>query len=99
MRHYEVFLKKDGRDSYHHAGALEAPNDEMALVLARESYLRRAEGLSLWLVNRENLIIGDSQFVAPNANKPHRHNDGKRIARRRQRLRNETAVEAPEDRP
>ena len=44
MRRYEVFLKKDGRDEYRHAGSLDAPDPEMALVLARESYLRRAEG-------------------------------------------------------
>ena len=35
---YEVFLKKDGRDEFRHAGALDAANDELALVLARESY-------------------------------------------------------------
>jgi len=41
---YEVFLKRDGRDEYRHAGALDASNDELALVMARETYLRRAEG-------------------------------------------------------
>ena len=89
MRRYEVFLKKDGRDEYRHAGSLDAPDPEMALVLARESYLRRAEGDRLWLVDREYLIIGDAGFVAPNANKPHRRNDGERIAVRRRQLREE----------
>lgn len=89
MKRYEVFLKKDGRDEYRHAGSLDAPDPEMALVLARESYLRRAEGDRLWLVDREDLIIGDADFVAPNADKPHRHNDGERIAARRKRLRAE----------
>ena len=36
MKRYEVFLKKDGRDEYRHAGSLDAPDPEMALVLARE---------------------------------------------------------------
>tara|TARA_Y100000815_G_C13278981_1_gene476113 strand:+ start:779 stop:1057 length:279 start_codon:yes stop_codon:yes gene_type:complete len=89
MRRYEVFLKKDGRDEYRHAGSLDAPDPEMALVLARESYLRRAEGDRLWLVDREDLIIGDADFVAPNADKPHRHNDGERIAVHRRQLREE----------
>ena len=87
MRRYEVFLKKDGRDEYRHAGSLDAPDDELALVLARESYLRRAEGDRLWLVDRAHLITGSPNFVAPNADKPHRHNDGDRIAERRRRLR------------
>ena len=100
MRRYEVFLKKDGRDEYRHAGSLEAPDDELALVLARESYLRRAEGDRLWLVDRTHLIIGSPKFVAPNADKPHRHNDGERIAERRRRLREtdfwDTAAEEDE---
>ena len=53
----------------------------------RESYLRRAEGDRLWLVDRAHLITGSPDFVAPNADKPHRHNDGDRIAERRRRLR------------
>ena len=87
MRRYEVFLKKDGRDEYRHAGSLDAPDDELALVLARESYLRRAEGDRLWLVDRQHLVTAGTEFVAPNADKPHRHNDGERIAERRRRLR------------
>ncbi len=91
MKRYEVFLKKDGRDEYRHAGSLDAPDDGLALVLARETYLRRAEGDRLWLVDRANLVVGDTEFVAPNADKPHRHNDGERIAERRRRLREEQA--------
>jgi len=87
VRRYEVFLKKDGRDEFRHAGSLDAPNDELALVLARESYARRAEGDRLWLVDRENVILGDTDFMAPNADKPHRHNDGKAIAEHRRNVR------------
>jgi ring-1,2-phenylacetyl-CoA epoxidase subunit PaaB len=90
MAIYEVFLKKDGRDEFRHAGALDAPNDQLALVLARESYLRRAEGDRLWLVKRDNLIVADPDFVAPNANKPHRHHDGLEIAARRKAIREGT---------
>jgi len=89
MRRYEVFLKRDGKDEYRHAGSLDAPDDGLALLLARESYLRRAEGDRLWLVDRDHIIVGDGEFVAPNADKPHRHNDGERIAARRKKLRAE----------
>ncbi|MCH2442569.1 MAG: hypothetical protein MK191_02405 [Acidimicrobiales bacterium] len=87
MRTYEVFLKPDGRDEFRHAGSIEAPNDEVALVMARENYARRAEGSRLWLVDRARIVVGDEDFVAPNADKPHRHNDGARVAERRRRLR------------
>jgi ring-1,2-phenylacetyl-CoA epoxidase subunit PaaB len=87
MRRYEVFLKKDGRDEFRHAGSLDAPDDELALVLARESYARRAEGDRLWLVDRENVILGALEFIASNSDKPHRHNDGKAIAEHRRNTR------------
>lgn len=86
---YEVFIKKPGRDEHRHAGALEAANDELALVMAREAYLRRAEGDRLWLCRRDQLIVGDQDFVAPNADKPHRHHDGQAVAARRKALRGE----------
>ena len=44
MRVYEVFLKREGKDEFRHAGSLEAADDELAVVLARETYVRRAEG-------------------------------------------------------
>jgi len=84
---YEVFIKKDGRDEYRHAGALDAANNELALLLARETYLRRAEGDRFWLVNREHVLVADPDFVAPNADKPHRHHDGEAVAARRKAAR------------
>ena len=89
MRRYEVFLKKDGKDEYPHAGSLDAPDPGMALLLARESAVRRAEGDRLGLGDRDHIIVGDGECGAPNADKPHRHNDGERIAARRNRLRAE----------
>lgn len=89
MRIYEVFLRKDGKDEFRHAGSLEAPDADLAVLLARESYVRRAEGDEMWLVDRDHLVVVDPELIAPNADKPHRHNDGSRIAafRRAQRAR------------
>ena len=87
MRVYEVFIKRDGREEFRHAGALEAANDELALVLARESYLRRVEGDRLWVVRRDHVIAAGDDFVAPNADKPHRHHDGAAVAERRKAAR------------
>ncbi len=76
MPTYEVFLKKDGRDEYRHAGALEAANRDLAVILARECYVRRAEGDRMWLVDRTDLIEPDVGYLEPNADKPHRHHLG-----------------------
>ncbi len=91
MHTYEIFLKKDGRDEYRHAGALDAATDDLAMVMARESYIRRAEGDRLWLVRRDHVIVADPDLIAPNADKPHRHHDGSAVAARRKAMRNEGA--------
>ena len=49
---YEVFLKADGKSEFRHVGALGAADNEMALLLARECYCRRAEGEQIWVVRR-----------------------------------------------
>ncbi|HJP15945.1 MAG TPA: 1,2-phenylacetyl-CoA epoxidase subunit B [Acidimicrobiales bacterium] len=81
MRIYEVFLKTDGKEEFRHAGSIEAATDELALILARENYARRAEGIHMWVVDRKNICISDEGFIDPNLNKPHRHNDGKKVAK------------------
>ena len=80
MRIYEVFLRKEGKEEFRHAGSLEAPDPELATLLARESYTRRGEGDEMWLVDRETIIEAEPALLAPNTDKPHRHNDGSRIA-------------------
>jgi ring-1,2-phenylacetyl-CoA epoxidase subunit PaaB len=87
---YEVFLKRPGRDPFTHAGSLEAPDDEIAYVLARETYARRGEGEEMWLVAREHIVELDAEWLAPNADKPHRHNDGALVAGRRKASRERT---------
>jgi ring-1,2-phenylacetyl-CoA epoxidase subunit PaaB len=93
MRIYEVFLKKEGKDEYRHAGSLEAADADLALVLARETYVRRAEGDHLWLVDRDHIVAAGPDYLLPNADKPHRVNDGSRVAehRRQQRAAGEMA--------
>lgn len=87
MKTYEVFLKKAGKDPFEHAGSLDAPDDELARVWAREAYVRRGEGEQVWLVRRDHIVTLAPELVAPNADKPHRHNDGQHVAERRRALR------------
>jgi ring-1,2-phenylacetyl-CoA epoxidase subunit PaaB len=83
MRTYEVFLKKEGKEGFRHAGALDAPDPELAVTLARECYCRRGEGDELWLVDRAHVVAAPPEDLAVNADRPHRHNDGARVAARR----------------
>ncbi|HEX9856264.1 MAG TPA: 1,2-phenylacetyl-CoA epoxidase subunit B [Acidimicrobiia bacterium] len=83
MRTYEVFLKKPGKAPFEHAGSLEAPDPEMAMILARETYARRAEGEHMWIVDRSAVVDVPPEFIQPNQDKPHRHNDGALLAERR----------------
>ncbi len=87
MKTYEVFLKKPGKAPYEHAGSMEAPDDELAVILARETYARRAEGEHMWLVDRADIVDVDPGLIEPNTDKPHRSNDGSVVAERRRRHR------------
>jgi ring-1,2-phenylacetyl-CoA epoxidase subunit PaaB len=87
VKTYEVFLKKPGKEPFEHAGSLDAPDDELAVLLARDSYVRRAEGDEVWLVERAHVLTVPPELIRPNADKPHRHNDGRYLAERRRALR------------
>lgn len=90
MNTYEVFLKKAGKDEFRHAGSVEAPDDEMAQLYAREAYVRRNEGQEMWLVDRSHVLIGDPGFVGANADRSHRSNSGEFVAAHRKALRKES---------
>ncbi len=91
MKTWEVFLKKAGREEFRHVGAMQAPDADLALVLAQESYCRRAEGAEMWLVERDHIVAAEPSILAANADKPHRHNDGTRIAEHRRGFRQSEA--------
>jgi ring-1,2-phenylacetyl-CoA epoxidase subunit PaaB len=90
VRTYEVFLRKQGKDPFTHAGSLDAPDDELALLLAREAYARRGEGDEMWLVERNHVLVAPDELFAVGSDRPHRHNDGSVVAARR-RVRRQAA--------
>ena len=91
MKVYEVFLRKGGKEPFEHAGSLEAPDDELALLLAREAYVRRGEGREMWLVDRADVLVAEPDLLAVNDDRPHRQNDGSVVAARRKARRAEVA--------
>ena len=80
---YEVFLKPAGKDPFEHAGSLQAPDDELAVLLARETYVRRGEGAEAWVVRRDHLRAVDPGDLAVTTHRTHASNDGTAVAARR----------------
>lgn len=87
MHTYEVFLKPDGRDGFTHAGSLEAPDDELAQIYARETYIRRGEGSQAWVVRRSAILVLDPVDIQVTVERDRGINDGSVVAARRQQRR------------
>lgn len=94
MRTYELFIKPAGKDPFEHAGSFQAPDDELALVYARETYVRRGEAAEVWVVARDHVLELPAGEIAPNRERLHASNDGHVVAERRRRRRAEAAEEA-----
>ena len=73
---YEVFIRSNRGLDHKHVGSLHAESPEHALMYARDCYIRRSEGVSIWVV--ESTIITASEesdfenFVDPMDDKPYR---------------------------
>ncbi len=93
MPTYEVFLRADGRDGFSHAGSLQAPDDDMATLYARETYIRRGEGASAWVVRREHVLAIDAADLEVTAARTQGLNNGQAVAARRKSRRGESGAE------
>lgn len=74
---YEVFIRSRSGLSHKHAGSVHAADDQMALEHARDTYTRRMEGVSLWVVRSDRITASDpaetSAFFEPAEDKVYRH--------------------------
>ena len=74
---YEVFIRSRSGLSHRHAGSVHAADDEMALTNARDTYTRRSEGVSIWVVRSDRIIASDpgdtEAFFEPAKDKIYRH--------------------------
>jgi ring-1,2-phenylacetyl-CoA epoxidase subunit PaaB len=74
---YEVFIRPKAGLSHKHVGSLHAPDDEMALQMARDVYTRRGEGVSIWVVQSKMIAASDptdkEMLFEPTASKVYRH--------------------------
>ena len=63
--------------SHRHAGSVHAADGEMALTNARDTYTRRNEGVSIWVVRSDRIVASDpdetAAFFEPAKDKIYRH--------------------------
>ena len=62
---WEVFIRASGGLSHRHAGSVHAPDAAMALKHARDTYTRRMEGISLWVVPSSAIMASDPASAGP----------------------------------
>ena len=72
---WEVFVRAKRGLSHTHVGSLHAPDAETAIQNARDSYTRRAEGQSVWVVPSTEIVASDDadSMFGPFEDKPYRH--------------------------
>lgn len=74
---WEVFVRARGGLSHRHVGSVHAPDAEMALRHARDTYTRRMEGVSIWIAKSADIAASDpaeaGPLFEPAADKVYRH--------------------------
>jgi ring-1,2-phenylacetyl-CoA epoxidase subunit PaaB len=76
-RLFEVFVRSRRGLDHKHVGSIHASDHAQALEYARDVYIRRAEGVSLWVVKSTDIVASQEDDVAsfydPMDDKPYRH--------------------------
>ncbi len=62
---WEAFVRQNGGLSHVHSESVHAPDAETALLNARDTYLRRVEGVSLWVVPADKVTVWESDSPDP----------------------------------
>ncbi|HET6182216.1 MAG TPA: 1,2-phenylacetyl-CoA epoxidase subunit PaaB [Acetobacteraceae bacterium] len=74
---WEVFIRARNGLAHRHVGSIHAADAEMALQAARDTYTRRGEGLSIWVVPSAAITASDpadkGMLFEPADSKAYRH--------------------------
>lgn len=89
MEVFEVFRRSGYKDSFEHCGAVIASDPEMALLMAKECFLRRREGQHLWVTRRADIhSFRDESLLEVAGEKEYRFASGYRdVVAKRERAR------------
>jgi ring-1,2-phenylacetyl-CoA epoxidase subunit PaaB len=70
---YEVFKRSGHKEPFAHAGSVMAPDPQMALIMAKECFVRRREGEHLWVTRRADIhSFSDESLLEIAADKSYR---------------------------
>ena len=73
METWEVFRRYGHKAPFEHCGTVTAADSEMALLMAKECFLRRREGEHLWVVARSDVhYFKDESLLEISADKSYR---------------------------
>ena len=74
---WEVFVRAKNGLNHKHVGSVHAADAKMAVEAARDTYTRRMEGVSLWVVPSSQITASDpgqaETLFAPAEDKVYRH--------------------------
>jgi len=74
---WEVFVRARNGLNHKHVGSVHAADPDMAVQAARDTYTRRMEGVSLWVVPSAQITASDpgqaEALFAPAEDKVYRH--------------------------
>ena len=74
---WEVFIRNKRGLDHKHAGSIHAADGEQALQYARDTYTRRNEGCSIWVVKSADIVASqpedEGSFFEPAEDKIYRH--------------------------
>lgn len=74
---WEVFIRARTGLAHRHVGSVHAADAEMALQAARDTYTRRGEAVSIWVVPSAAIVASDpaekASLFEPTASKIYRH--------------------------
>ncbi len=89
MEVFEVFRRSGHKDPFEHVGAVIAPDSEMALLMAKECFVRRREGQHLWVTRRSDIhSFQDESLLEIAADKSYRFAQAYRdVVKKRDRAR------------
>ncbi|NND73251.1 MAG: 1,2-phenylacetyl-CoA epoxidase subunit B [Rhodothermales bacterium] len=62
---WEVFLQPKSGKPHEHVGSVHAVDAEQALQNARDVYTRRGEGISIWVVQANNITASSPDDAGP----------------------------------
>jgi ring-1,2-phenylacetyl-CoA epoxidase subunit PaaB len=89
METYEVFRRAGHKNPFEHCGTVIASDPEMALLMAKECFLRRREGEHLWVTRRSDIhSFEDESLLEIAADKSYRFAEAYRdVVTKRERAR------------